>query len=161
MCNSKSFHNAIQLTLTAVGNRVFLYPLCPQGEEAVTGPRESNSGVSVSFSSIDDVASVGPLSASSQGSVGPLSVSSQGRVGPPWAGAKAGVLSTRASWSAGDAWQTAGRGAEEDERKDKLTEVPVCSAILRSSIRSLSPFRRHSWGPGKNPAGETDMNQRR
>ncbi|XP_014004316.2 A-kinase anchor protein 13 isoform X2 [Salmo salar] len=131
-----------------------------KGEEAVTGPRESNSGVSVSFSSIDDVASVGPLSASSQGSVGPLSVSSQGRVGPPWAGAKAGVLSTRASWSAGDAWQTAGRGAEEDERKDKLTEVPVCSAILRSSIRSLSPFRRHSWGPGKNPAGETDMNQR-
>ncbi|XP_029551966.1 A-kinase anchor protein 13 isoform X7 [Salmo trutta] len=131
-----------------------------KGEEVVTGPRERNSGVSVSFSSIDDVASVGPLSASSQGSVGPPSVSSQGRVGPPWAGAKAGVLSTRASWSAGDAWQTAGRGAEEDERKDKLTEVPVCSAILRSSIRSLSPFRRHSWGPGKNPAGETDMNQR-
>lgn len=139
-------------------NRVSLGPLCPQ---AVDGPRDSTSGVSVSFSSIDDVASVGPLSASSQGSVGPLSVSSQGRVGPPWAGAKAGVLSTRASWSAGDAWQTAGRGAEEDERKDKLTEVPVCSAILRSSIRSLSPFRRHSWGPGKNPEGETDVNQRR
>ncbi|XP_070986773.1 A-kinase anchor protein 13-like isoform X1 [Oncorhynchus clarkii lewisi] len=131
-----------------------------KGEEAVTGPSESNSGVSVSFSSIDDVASVGPLSASSQGSVGPLSVSSQGRVGPAWTGAGAGVLSTRASWSAGDAWQTTGRDGEEDERKDKLTEVPVCSAILRSSIRSLSPFRRHSWGPGKNPAGDTDMNQR-
>uniref|UniRef100_A0A8C7INZ5 A-kinase anchor protein 13 n=1 Tax=Oncorhynchus kisutch TaxID=8019 RepID=A0A8C7INZ5_ONCKI len=159
MCNPKSFHNAIQLTLTAVGNRVFLYSLCPKGEEAVTRPSESNSGVSVSFSSIDDVASLGPLSASSQGSVGPLSVSSQGRVGPAWAGAGAGVLSTRASWSAGDAWQTTGRGGEEDERKDKLTEVPVCSAILRSSIRSLSPFRRHSWGPGKNPAGDTDMNQ--
>uniref|UniRef100_A0A8C7R6C4 A-kinase anchoring protein 13 n=1 Tax=Oncorhynchus mykiss TaxID=8022 RepID=A0A8C7R6C4_ONCMY len=159
MCNSKSFHNAIQLTLTAVGNRVFLYFLCPKGEKAVTGPSESNSGVSVSFSSIDDVASVGPLSASSQGSVGPLSVSSQGRVGPAWTGAGAGVLSTRASWSAGDAWQTTGRDGEEDERKDKLTEVPVCSAILRSSIRSLSPFRRHSWGPGKNPAGDTDMNQ--
>ncbi|XP_041746088.1 A-kinase anchor protein 13 isoform X2 [Coregonus clupeaformis] len=131
-----------------------------KGEEAVTGPRDSTSGVSVSFSSIDDVTSVGPLSASSQCSVGPLSVSSQGRVGSPWAGAGAGVLSTRASWSAGDAWQMTVGGVEEEERKDKLTEGPVGSAILRSSIRSLSPFRRHSWGPGKNPAGETDMNQR-
>lgn len=159
MCNSKSFHNAIQLTLTAVGNRVFLYPLCPQGEEAVTGPRESNSGVSVSFSSIDDVASVGPLSASSQGSVGPLSVSSLGSVGPPWAGA--GAVGTRTSWSSGDTWQMTGKGGEEEERKDKLTEVPVCSAVMRPCIRSLSPFRRHSWGPGKNPEGETDVNQRR
>ncbi|XP_055790458.1 A-kinase anchor protein 13-like isoform X6 [Salvelinus fontinalis] len=126
--------------------------------KAVDGPRDSTSGVSVSFSSIDDVASVGPLSASSQGSVGPLSVSSLGSVGPPWAGA--GAVGTRTSWSSGDTWQTTGKGGEEEERKDKLTEVPVCSAVMRPCIRSLSPFRRHSWGPGKNPEGETDVNQR-
>ncbi|XP_038873274.1 A-kinase anchor protein 13-like isoform X7 [Salvelinus namaycush] len=126
--------------------------------KAVDGPRDSTSGVSVSFSSIDDVASVGPLSASSQGSVGPLSVSSLGSVGPPWA--VAGAVGTRTSWSSGDTWQTTGKGGEEEERKDKLTEVPVCSAVMRPCIRSLSPFRRHSWGPGKNPEGETDVNQR-
>ncbi|XP_045083081.1 A-kinase anchor protein 13-like isoform X3 [Coregonus clupeaformis] len=126
--------------------------------KAVDRPRDSTSGVSVSFSSIDDVASVGPLSASSHGSVGPLSVSSQGSMGPPWAGA--GAVRTRASWSSGDTWQTTGKGGEEEERKDKLTEGPVCSSIMRPCIRSLSPFRRHSWGPGKNPEGETDMNQR-
>ncbi|XP_031657893.1 A-kinase anchor protein 13 isoform X9 [Oncorhynchus kisutch] len=126
--------------------------------KAVDGPRDSTSGVSVSFSSVDDVASVGPLSASSQGSVGPLSVSSLGSVGPPWAGA--GAVGTRTSWSSGDTWQTTGKGGEEEERKDKLTEVPVCSAVMRPCIRSLSPFRRHSWGPGKNPEGETDVNQR-
>ncbi|KAM9568320.1 A-kinase anchor protein 13 isoform 19-T19 [Salvelinus alpinus] len=126
--------------------------------KAVDGPRDSTSGVSVSFSSIDDVASVGPLSASSQGSVGPLSVSSLGSAGPPWA--VAGAVGTRTSWSSGDTWQTTGKGGEEEERKDKLTEVPVCSAVMRPCIRSLSPFRRHSWGPGKNPEGETDVNQR-
>ncbi|KAM9503908.1 A-kinase anchor protein 13-like isoform 1-T1 [Salvelinus alpinus] len=130
---------------------------CSQGS---VGPLSACSQGSVGPLSASSQGSVGPLSACSQGSVGPLSACSQGSVGPPWAGAGAGVLSTRASWSAGDAWQTTGRGGEEDERKDKLTEVPVCSAILRSSIRSLSPFRRHSWGPGKNPAGDTDMNQR-
>lgn len=50
---------------------------------------------------------------------------------------------------------------EEEEKKDRLTEVPERSAILRTSIRSLSPFRRHSWGPGKNSAGETEISQRR
>lgn len=49
---------------------------------------------------------------------------------------------------------------EEEEKKDRLTEVPERSAILRTTIRSLSPFRRHSWGPGKNSAGETEMSQR-
>ncbi|KPP72853.1 hypothetical protein Z043_108109 [Scleropages formosus] len=54
------------------------------------------------------------------------------------------------------------RGGEaEEEEKDRLTEVPLRAAILRSSIRSLSPFRRHSWGPGKNAGGEAEMNQRR
>ncbi|XP_056106774.1 A-kinase anchor protein 13 isoform X8 [Rhinichthys klamathensis goyatoka] len=49
------------------------------------------------------------------------------------------------------------RETEEEEKKDRLTEVP---AILRTSIRSLSPFRRHSWGPGKNSAGETEISRR-
>ncbi|XP_056307645.1 A-kinase anchor protein 13 isoform X4 [Danio aesculapii] len=49
---------------------------------------------------------------------------------------------------------------EEEEKKDRLTEVPERSAMLRTTIRSLSPFRRHSWGPGKNSAGETEMSQR-
>lgn len=53
------------------------------------------------------------------------------------------------------------RETEEEEKKDRLTEVPERSAILRTSIRSLSPFRRHSWGPGKNSAGETEISQRR
>ncbi|KAK7121702.1 hypothetical protein R3I93_022706 [Phoxinus phoxinus] len=52
------------------------------------------------------------------------------------------------------------RETEEEEKKDRLTEVPERSAILRTSIRSLSPFRRHSWGPGKNSAGETEISQR-
>ncbi|KAM6972967.1 A-kinase anchor protein 13, partial [Aplochiton taeniatus] len=53
-----------------------------------------------------------------------------------------------------------GGGIEEEERKDKLTVNPVCQTVLRCSVRSLSPLRRHSWGPGKNPTGETDMSQR-
>ncbi|KAK1891094.1 A-kinase anchor protein 13 [Dissostichus eleginoides] len=32
--------------------------------------------------------------------------------------------------------------------------------ILRNSIRSLSPLRRHSWGPGKNNGGDAEMNHR-
>ncbi|KAK3533714.1 hypothetical protein QTP70_023967 [Hemibagrus guttatus] len=54
----------------------------------------------------------------------------------------------------------AGGGDAEEEAKDRVTEVPLRSALLRSSIRSQSPFRRHSWGPGKNQAGAGDMNQR-
>ncbi|XP_046712808.1 A-kinase anchor protein 13 isoform X4 [Silurus meridionalis] len=54
----------------------------------------------------------------------------------------------------------AGEGDAEEEAKDRVTEVPLRSALLRSSVRSQSPFRRHSWGPGKNLAGEGDMNQR-
>ncbi|TRY93900.1 hypothetical protein DNTS_013078 [Danionella cerebrum] len=49
---------------------------------------------------------------------------------------------------------------EEEEKKDRLTEVPERSAILRTTVRSLSPLRRHSWGPGKNPVGESEINQR-
>lgn len=51
-------------------------------------------------------------------------------------------------------------GGEEEEKKDKLPENPVSSAILRASIRSLSPFRRHSWEPGRNnAAADSDMTQ--
>ncbi|XP_036420809.1 A-kinase anchor protein 13 isoform X4 [Colossoma macropomum] len=49
---------------------------------------------------------------------------------------------------------------EEEEKKDQLTEVPERSTIPRSSVRSLSPSRRHSWGPSRNSAGEADMGQR-
>ncbi|XP_041074685.1 A-kinase anchor protein 13-like isoform X2 [Polyodon spathula] len=52
------------------------------------------------------------------------------------------------------------RCESEEEEEDRLTDVPVRSSILRTSIRSLSPFRRHSWGPGKNAGAESEMNQR-
>ncbi|KAI1889778.1 hypothetical protein AGOR_G00166440 [Albula goreensis] len=105
-------------------------------EDTVTG--DSTSEVSVSCSSTDDTASVGPPSST------PDSCADGNR-----------------RWSSEEARQPgAATGGEAEEEKDRLTEVPVRSAILRSSIRSLSPFRRHSWGPGKNPGGEAEMNQR-
>ncbi|CAJ1057087.1 A-kinase anchor protein 13 [Xyrichtys novacula] len=48
------------------------------------------------------------------------------------------------------------RGGEEEEKNDRLTENPVSSAIMRASIRSLSPLRRHSWEPTPNVA-ESDI----
>ncbi|XP_051560253.1 A-kinase anchor protein 13-like isoform X2 [Myxocyprinus asiaticus] len=51
-------------------------------------------------------------------------------------------------------------GEAEEEAKDRLTEVPLHTSLLRSTVRSLSPLRRHSWGPGKNQGGEGEMNQR-
>ncbi|RXN38571.1 A-kinase anchor 13-like protein [Labeo rohita] len=51
-------------------------------------------------------------------------------------------------------------GEAEEEAKDRLTEVPLPASLFRSTVRSLSPFRRHSWGPGKNQGGEEEMNQR-
>ncbi|KAJ4947736.1 hypothetical protein JOQ06_009769, partial [Pogonophryne albipinna] len=53
-----------------------------------------------------------------------------------------------------------GGGEAEEEAKDRVTEVPRRSSILRNSIRSLSPLRRHSWGPGKNNGGDAEMNHR-
>ncbi|XP_057188570.1 A-kinase anchor protein 13 isoform X2 [Triplophysa rosa] len=52
------------------------------------------------------------------------------------------------------------RGEAAEEAKDRLTEVPLRSSLLRSTVRSLSPFRRHSWGPGKNQGGGGEMNRR-
>ncbi|XP_056115147.1 A-kinase anchor protein 13-like isoform X3 [Rhinichthys klamathensis goyatoka] len=49
---------------------------------------------------------------------------------------------------------------QEEEAKDRLTEVPLPASLFRSTVRSLSPFRRHSWGPGKIQGGEEEMNQR-
>ncbi|KAK2082148.1 A-kinase anchor protein 13 [Saguinus oedipus] len=54
-----------------------------------------------------------------------------------------------------------GPGDMEEEEMDSITEVPANCSVLRSSMRSLSPFRRHSWGPGKNAANDAEMNHRR
>uniref|UniRef100_A0A8C0L3S3 A-kinase anchoring protein 13 n=1 Tax=Canis lupus dingo TaxID=286419 RepID=A0A8C0L3S3_CANLU len=56
--------------------------------------------------------------------------------------------------------EAAGSGEMEEEEMDSITEVPANCSVLRSSMRSLSPFRRHSWGPGKNAASDAEMNQR-
>uniref|UniRef100_A0A8B9R3S2 A-kinase anchoring protein 13 n=1 Tax=Anas platyrhynchos TaxID=8839 RepID=A0A8B9R3S2_ANAPL len=49
--------------------------------------------------------------------------------------------------------EPAGLG-EKDEELDSITDVPTPSSVLRNSMRPLSPFRRHSWGPGKNATNE-------
>ncbi|XP_030916989.1 A-kinase anchor protein 13 [Geospiza fortis] len=51
-------------------------------------------------------------------------------------------------------------GGEKEEELDSITDVPTPSSVLRSSMRPLSPFRRHSWGPGKNATNEAEINQR-
>ncbi|XP_074173494.1 A-kinase anchor protein 13 isoform X5 [Rhinolophus sinicus] len=56
--------------------------------------------------------------------------------------------------------EPAGSGDVEEEEMDSITEVPANCSVLRSSMRSLSPFRRHSWGPGKNAASDGEMNHR-
>lgn len=57
--------------------------------------------------------------------------------------------------------EPAGSGEIEEEEMDSITEVPANCSVLRNSMRSLSPFRRHSWGPGKNAASDAEMNHRR
>ncbi|XP_015273973.1 PREDICTED: A-kinase anchor protein 13-like, partial [Gekko japonicus] len=49
---------------------------------------------------------------------------------------------------------------ELEEELDSITEVPPHSSVLRSSMRPSSPFRRHSWGPGKNASSEAEVNHR-
>ncbi|XP_068954635.1 A-kinase anchor protein 13 isoform X2 [Petaurus breviceps papuanus] len=56
--------------------------------------------------------------------------------------------------------EPAGPGEMEEEEMDSITEVPTNCSVLRNSMRSLSPFRRHSWGPGKNAASDAEMNHR-
>ncbi|XP_063053487.1 A-kinase anchor protein 13 isoform X2 [Engraulis encrasicolus] len=76
---------------------------------------------------------------------------------PPPPSAPSDATVTRSSWSSADSWQASPvpaavpAEAEEAERKDRVTEVPALSALLRPAMRPLSPFRRHSWGPGKAP----------
>nr|XP_025960151.1 A-kinase anchor protein 13 isoform X10 [Dromaius novaehollandiae] len=55
--------------------------------------------------------------------------------------------------------EPAGSG-ETEEELDSITDVPAHSSVLRNSMRPLSPFRRHSWGPGKNATNEAEINQR-
>ncbi|KAM7003449.1 A-kinase anchor protein 13-like [Tautogolabrus adspersus] len=64
--------------------------------------------------------------------------------------------SSRLSWKSET--EDRGGGGEEEEKNDQLTENPVSSAIMRASVRSLSPLRRHSWEPaGNNAAAEIDV----
>ncbi|XP_056595354.1 A-kinase anchor protein 13 isoform X3 [Triplophysa dalaica] len=115
------------------------------GEDSVFNNKSEDSititsGISMSYSSsTDDTSSLGTPSAIPQSTETPGS--------NPFL-----PESPRASPISGE--------TEEEERKDRLTEVPERSDILRTSMRSLSPFRRHSWGPGKNSAGEVEMSQR-
>ncbi|XP_051975678.1 A-kinase anchor protein 13-like isoform X3 [Xyrauchen texanus] len=118
------------------------YDFNNKGEDSVT-ITDNTSGVSISYSSsTDDSSSVGTPGAVPQANQDP----------PPSEPCDVSPTSPGASPVSGE--------TEEEERKDRLTEVPERSAILRSSIRSLSPVRRHSWGPGKNSAGETEISQR-
>ncbi|XP_053277907.1 A-kinase anchor protein 13 isoform X3 [Pleuronectes platessa] len=117
-----------------------------KNDEPVTGG-DSASEVSISCSSTDDTASVGPSSSSPEGSQ---------HLGCNWSpeeGVRTGA--TTAGPDGGG-----GAGEAEEEAKDRVTEVPRRSCLLRNSIRSLSPLRRHSWGPGKNNRGDGEMNQR-
>ncbi|XP_070758273.1 A-kinase anchor protein 13 [Enoplosus armatus] len=119
-----------------------------KNDEPVTGG-DSASEVSVSCSSTDDTASVGPSSSSPEGSQG-LECSWS-----PEEGIQTGATITAPLESGGG-----GAGEAEEEAKDRVTEVLRRSSLLRNSIRSLSPLRRHSWGPGKNNGGDAEMNQR-
>ncbi|XP_060784480.1 A-kinase anchor protein 13 isoform X2 [Neoarius graeffei] len=70
-------------------------------------------------------------------------------------------ISVTGSFSTDDSSNTHTAGeTEEEEKKDRLMEVLERCALLRSTSRSQSPSRRHSWGPSKNHTGETDMGQR-
>ncbi|XP_026234746.1 A-kinase anchor protein 13 isoform X2 [Anabas testudineus] len=120
-----------------------------KNDEAVTGG-DSASEVSVSCSSTDDTASVGLSSSSPEGSQG---------LGCSWTPEEG--LQTGSTITTGlDGGGGGGSGEAEEEAKDRVLEVPRRSCILRNSIRSLSPLRRHSWGPGKNNGGDAEMNQR-
>ncbi|XP_075431351.1 A-kinase anchor protein 13 isoform X11 [Ascaphus truei] len=48
----------------------------------------------------------------------------------------------------------------EGEEMDRITEEPTHLSRSKSSMRSLSPFRRHSWGPGKNHSNDPEINRR-
>lgn len=112
---------------------------------------DSASEVSVSCSSTDDTASVGPSSSSPEGIH---------RLGSSWTPEEE-TLQCGSTIAAGRDGGGGGGGEAEEEAKDRVTEVLRRSCLTRNSIRSLSPLRRHSWGPGKNNGGDAEMNQRR
>ncbi|XP_069394367.1 A-kinase anchor protein 13 isoform X3 [Paralichthys olivaceus] len=120
-----------------------------KNDEPVTGG-DSASEVSISCSSTDDTASVGPSSSSPEGSQ---------HLGCSWS-PEDSVQTGAATSAVLDGGGGGGAGEAEEEAKDRVTEVPRRSCLLRNSIRSLSPLRRHSWGPGKNNGGDAEMNQR-
>lgn len=144
------FHRSkISVLLVVTKHQMWLFlqtssscsPISPlKAEDSVT----VTSGVSMTYSSsTDDTSSLGTPSAISQASTeAPTSDPCPEKPMSPGASPVSGET-------------------EEEEKKDRLTDVPERSAILRTTIRSLSPFRRHSWGPGKNSAGETEISQRR
>ncbi|XP_043533146.1 A-kinase anchor protein 13-like isoform X5 [Chiloscyllium plagiosum] len=72
------------------------------------------------------------------------------------------LLSTEQRDSRGSAGQDNGCTVvcEAEEEKDSVADVPTRASIFRPVIRPLSPFRRHSWGPGKNTGSEAEINQR-
>lgn len=112
---------------------------------------DSASEVSVSCSSTDDTASVGLSSSSPEGGQG---------LGCSWTPEEE-ALQSGSTTTAGRDGGGGGAGEAEEEAKDRVTEVLRRSCLFRNSIRSLSPLRRHSWGPGKNNGGDAEMNQRR
>ncbi|AWP01963.1 putative A-kinase anchor protein 13-like [Scophthalmus maximus] len=120
-----------------------------QSDEPLTGG-DTASEVSVSCSSTDDTASLGPPSSSPEGSQGPAC---------SWS-PEEGIQTGANTCAEPDGGGGGGAGEAEEEAKDRVTEVPRRSCLLRNSIRSLSPLRRHSWGPGKNNGADTEMNQR-
>uniref|UniRef100_A0A672YC07 Si:dkey-172h23.2 n=1 Tax=Sphaeramia orbicularis TaxID=375764 RepID=A0A672YC07_9TELE len=127
-------------------NIVIMFFFLRLQSDAVTGG-DSASEVSVSCSSTDDTASIGPSSSSPEGSQG---------LGCSWSpeeGVQTGAAITAGLDSGGSGG--GGTGEAEEEAKDRVTEVPRRSCLFRNSIRSLSPLRRHSWGPGKNNGGDT------
>lgn len=54
-----------------------------------------------------------------------------------------------------------GVSENEGEEMDRITEVSPHAIRSRTTIRSLSPFRRHSWEPGKHKSNNAEINRRR
>ncbi|XP_075063841.1 A-kinase anchor protein 13 isoform X2 [Mixophyes fleayi] len=48
----------------------------------------------------------------------------------------------------------------EGEEMDNITEVSPHTTRSKGAIRSLSPFRRHSWEPGKHSGSDAEINRR-
>ncbi|KAJ7999379.1 hypothetical protein DPEC_G00193790 [Dallia pectoralis] len=114
------------------------------GDDTVT--EGSTSELSLSCSSADDTASGAPTSSSPES----RSTRGQRRRCP---GCVVQIIR-------GQGGGVKTKEEAEEEAKDRRTEVPQGSAEHGPSVRPPSPFRRHSWGPGKDPGGEEDMNKR-